>query len=168
MFSLVPWRKKNGRSIKVRRDQQEEYAYPLAEFRQELDSLFDRFFGPSRFSPLARLGQWEEMLPAFTWNADLSDEGNEYVFRAEAPGFEPDDFDIKVSGNLLIVHAEHKEEKKRKKEMTYHYGEFHQTFTLPQGVDTGKIDARYHSGVLEIHLPKSEEVHPKRIEVKAS
>ena len=50
----------------------------------------------------------------------------------------------------------------------YQYGRFHETFTLPQGVMSDQIDARYHNGVLELHLPKSEEAKAKRIAVKSA
>ena len=42
----------------------------------------------------------------------------------------------------------------------------HQHFSLPYGVDGQNIDARYRNGVLEVHLPKADEVKPKEIQVK--
>lgn len=86
---------------------------------------------------------------------------------AELPGFEPKDFDVKVSGNMLTVRGEHRHEEKEKGSSRARYGQFCRTFTLPYGVDEQKIDARYHSGVLEIHLPKTEQAQGKRIPVQA-
>ena len=95
--------------------------------------------------------------------------GNLSVRHAELPGFEPEDFDIKVTGDMLTVRAEHKDEKKEKNGgSSYHYGSFTRSFSLPHGVNEQNIDARYHSGVLELRLPKTAEVCSKRIEVKSA
>jgi HSP20 family molecular chaperone IbpA len=37
--------------------------------------------------------------------------------------------------------------------------------TLPPGVDEARITAEFDAGVLEIHVPKSEERRPKRIQI---
>ena len=96
----------------------------------------------------------------------FDDDENEYVLRAELPGFESDDIDVKVSGNVLTIKAEHKEEGKEENGNSHRYGSFYESFTVPQGVIGDEIDAKYHSGVLELHLPKSEKCKGKRIEVK--
>jgi HSP20 family protein len=162
MFSLVPWKKKSKKGVRplIRRD-----SHPLAELREEFDALFDRFlsrwagprgwdFGPNRLGGL-----------------DIEDSAQEMIVRAEAPGFEPSEVDVQVSGNLLTIKAEKKEEKKGK-EGNGHYEErryrsFYRTVTLPPGTDPGKIEARYKNGLLEVHVPKSEEAKGKRIPVKA-
>ncbi len=93
------------------------------------------------------------------------------VVRAEVPGFEPGEVDVQVSGNLLTVKAEKKEEKKGKdgdgRYEERRYRTFHQSVTLPPGTDPGKIEARYKNGLLEVHVPKSEQAKGKRIPVKA-
>ena len=66
------------------------------------------------------------------------------------------------------MRAEHKDEKREKNGGShYRYGSFSRTVALPHGVDEEKIEARYHSGVLELHLPKTEQGQGKRIEVKS-
>ena len=143
---LIPW-KRNGGEVKVQNDD-----YPLTRFRQEFDDLWDRFWSDSSL-----LGSGIEM----------DDNDKEYVVRAEVPGFSAEEIDVKVSGNVLTLAAEQKEESSEKNGSFSRYGSFHKSFTLPQGVLTDKIDADYHNGVLELHLPKSEECKPKRIAVKA-
>ena len=179
MFSLIPWKKRRDH-IAVRRDEPgrvlsgevERDFHPLARLREEFDSLVERFFG-DRWSGDRSFGNlpslWNE--PRLDWNWDLGweDKEKEYVFHAELPGFEPDDIDVKLSGNVLTVHAEHKDEKKEKNGGSrYSYGSLSRSFTLPHGVDAEKIDARYHNGVLELHLPKTKEACGKRIEVKSA
>jgi HSP20 family molecular chaperone IbpA len=43
---------------------------------------------------------------------------------------------------------------------------FHRTFTIGEAIDTEMISAELKTGVVTVHLPKSEKVKPRRIEVK--
>lgn len=154
---LVPW-KHRGRDVPAR---QEQEGHTLASFRRDFDQLWERFWDDVRHGAL---------LESSDWSSNLEDREKEYVLTAELPGFEPEDFDIQVSGNVLTLRAEHKEEGQEKKgNGSYQrYGSFCETFTLPRGVLAERIEARYHSGVLEVHLPKSEECQAKRIQVKSA
>jgi len=111
------------------------------------------------------------MLGTQSWGFDMEDTENEFVFRAELPGFEPNDLDVQVSGQLLTVKAE-KKEQRTEKQGNGHYRErqtrsFQRTITLPAGVDPEKIEARCHQGILEVHVPKTEKARGKRIPVQA-
>jgi HSP20 family protein len=160
MFSLIPWKKSPSKALKVRPEREEEF-FPLARMRDEFDALWSRF-----------LGDWGRGLSPrddgsrFGLHGGLEDKENEYVLCAELPGLEPGDIEVKVSGNTLTVCAEHKEAKQDQEGAGYRYGSFHQHFTLPYGVDDQKIDARYRNGVLEVHLPKTEQAKGKRIPVQ--
>jgi HSP20 family protein len=172
MFSLIPWKKRNG-NVRVRTggvarpwEREEDL---LLRLRDDLQALMNRFFDDrwlnERFFGVPSL--WEEPRLGWHWDFGWEDRDNEYVFRAEVPGFEPEDFDIQVSGNVVTVKAEHKTESGKKGgDYTYRYGSFKRTMTLPHGADANQITARYHSGVLEVHVPKSAEARGKRIEVK--
>ncbi|HHM12341.1 MAG TPA: Hsp20/alpha crystallin family protein [Planctomycetaceae bacterium] len=164
MFSLTPWKKRQT-SLPIQREESRMDVWePLARFREEFDALMEDFFG-GRFGELSRFVGWEPGRPG-QWDFGWEEKDDEYLLTAEIPGFEPEEIDVKLSGNVLTVRASHKEEKSDKESATYRYGEFYRTITLPSGVDTDKIDARYHSGVLEVHVPKSEEFQGRRIEVK--
>ena len=139
--------------------------HPLARFQDEMNSLFDRF--------LSDWGDWPSM-PKRTlaagrrgWDLDVDDLPDQYVVRAEAPGFEPDEFDVQISGNLLTVKAEHKEETKDKQGFSHRYGAIQSSFRLPDGIVSDNVNAQYKNGVLELRLPKSENAMAKRIAVKA-
>ena len=164
MVSLMPWKKKND--IKVRNgngslSRHSEY-HPMARFREDFDQLWDRFWNDWGENGLANsaIGRG--------WNLGMEDKENEYFLSAELPGFDPNEIDVSVSGNVMTIRAEHKEEETSKNGSSYRYGSFHESFTLPCGVEADKIDAKHRNGVLEVHLPKSEECKAKRIEVKAS
>jgi HSP20 family protein len=138
--------------------------HPLRRLREEMDALFDRFFGrwPAAWEPPA--------LPERLWGVDVEEGDSEIVVRAEAPGFEPKDFDVHVSGNTLTVRAEHREEAEDKQEggrsWERRYGRLEQSVPLSTPVDADKVAARYHNGVLEVRLPRTEPVQRRRIEVK--
>jgi HSP20 family protein len=139
--------------------------HPLRRLRDEMEALFDRFLG-------GRSGGWEPTgFMERLRDVDVEEGENEIVVRAEAPGFEPNDFDIHVSGNTLTIRAEHKGEKEEKKEgyqtREWHYGRLERTIPLSTPVNPDKIEARYHSGVLELRLPRTAPSSRKRIEVKS-
>ena len=171
MFNLIPWkRRSDGGSVSVRHAgpiREEVGDHPLARLPSPLGALWDRFFderwlSPRGFPELTAL--WETMR---NWDIGWEEDENEYRVRAELPGFESEDFDVKVSGKMLTVRAEQRQESKEKDSASYQYGSFVRTFTLPQGVDQAKIDASYHSGVLDIRLPKTQQARGKRIPVNS-
>jgi HSP20 family protein len=125
--------------------------------RKEIDQLFDDFMG----------GDW----PSFRhrqWDLDVEEEDGSVTVRAEAPGFEPDDFDIRVQGDSLVMCACRQSEtgEEGERQRTWSRQEFHRTVTLPEGVDADKIDATYRNGILTVKVPISEEHRPKRIAVR--
>jgi HSP20 family protein len=139
--------------------------HPLSRLREEMDTLFDRFFSrwPAPFD-------WGPMPDRF-WDVDLQESDKEIIVRAEAPGFEAKDFDIQISGNTLLIRAEHKQESEEKQQgyrySERRYGQFQRSIPLPSAVNADKVDARYRNGVLELHMPRTEDPNRKRIEVKS-
>jgi HSP20 family protein len=129
----------------------------LARLREEFNNLFERFW-----SDLP--GRWEGLFePSWFWDLELEDEGDRYLVRLEAPGFEPDDFEVRLSGGVLTIKADRREERGGH----YRYGSLRRVLSVPQGIQADKVEARYRNGILEVTLPKSEEVRGKRIPVRA-
>jgi len=90
--------------------------------------------------------------------------------RASVPGVKPEDIDISVTGDVLSIKAEIQEETEEEKG-TYHlrerrYGLFQRSIRLPAPVKADKAEADFENGVLNLALPKVEEVKPKSIKVK--
>ena len=103
------------------------------------------------------------------WGLDVEETETNYVARIEAPGFEVDDFDVQTVGNQLVVKAERKESTNGKNGSSYRYGRLHRSIPLPDGAEVDQVEARYHSGVLELQIPKGKESqHIQRIAVKAA
>lgn len=95
-------------------------------------------------------------------------EGN-IVLKAELPGVDPKDVDIRVENNVLSLRGSRNFEAETKRE-DYHrveraYGSFSRSFTLPNVVDTEKIQADCKDGVLTVTLPQKEEAKPKQISI---
>jgi len=139
--------------------------HPFAQLRHEIDALFDHFFGRT---PAPFEGGWGA--DRF-WDVNVEDTGKEIMVRAEAPGFEPKDFDIDISGNTLTIRAEHKQEAEEKqgdfRTWERRYGQFQRSVLLPAAVDADKVEAHFRNGILELRLPRTEEAQKRRIEVKA-
>ena len=94
----------------------------------------------------------------------------ELVMKTELPGIGREDLDITLEGDRLSIRAEKKEE--AVEDATHHareryYGQYFRSVTLPYAVKEEGIAATMENGVLEIRLPKAEEVKAKKIEIKA-
>ena len=80
-----------------------------------------------------------------------------------------EDVNISITDNILTLKGEKKQEKEVKEE-NYHriersYGSFQRSFTLPVKIQHEKVKATFKDGVLNISIPKAEEVKPKQIEI---
>lgn len=101
---------------------------------------------------------------------DVLETEDEFVVKASLPGINPDDLDITFDNRLLTIKGEFKKEEEKHTER-YHlrerrFGEFSRSVSLPTTITAEAIQANYETGVLTLHLPKAEEVKPKRIPVK--
>jgi HSP20 family protein len=74
---------------------------------------------------------------------------------------------VQVSGQWLVIDAERKQEGDGTNGFR-NERRFQRSVTLPVGVDADKVEARYRNGVLEPHLPKTEEARRRRIQVKTA
>jgi HSP20 family protein len=133
----------------------------MITLREAMDRLFNDAFTPSA----GATGGWQ--VPA----VDLYQTDDEVVVKASLPGMKSDDVQISITGDMLSLKGEFRQEEE-KKERAYHlreqhYGSFERTFALPTAVVSDKAKAEFENGILTITLPKAEEVKPKMITVKA-
>ena len=144
----------------------------------EMDRLFDRFGGGFVFPSLRRMFDIEPALRspfAFSTPAiDMSEDDKAYKISAELPGIDAKDIDVSVSGDMLILKGEKRQEREEKDKNCHFsersYGSFQRAFELPASVDRNKVAADFSKGVLTITLPKTAEAQrpAKKIEVKSS
>ena len=129
--------------------------------RNEMDRLLESFFTPA---PFARDGA--TLSPA----VDVEETPEAYVLRADLPGVNAKDVKVSVHGDTLTLRADRKREENKSegsmRRIERSYGEFERAFTLGAPVKTDQIKASYRDGVLEIHVPKADEVRPREIEVQ--
>ncbi|MBN1347739.1 MAG: Hsp20/alpha crystallin family protein [Phycisphaerae bacterium] len=110
--------------------------------------------------------------PVFRPYADICESESEYMVRADLPGSSADAIEVTYESGLLTIQAN--VEPRRDPAQTryllreYAEGDFHRAFRIGEGIDPSAISAEYKNGVLTLHLPKSEDVMPKRIEVKTT
>jgi HSP20 family protein len=156
MLGLLPWRRRTQATQPASASTEPA---PVATLRDELEEALDRVFEAFRLPALFDRG----------WGCEVQDLGSEVVVRMDAPGFEPDEFDVRVSGNVLTVRARHQEERGGEQAGYYHRAStLRRSITLPPGVDPNQAEAVYRRGVLEVRLKKqSEELRGRKVPVKA-
>jgi len=97
--------------------------------------------------------------------ANVSENPKEYVLELAAPGLERKDFDVQIENHTLIISAEKEEEKKESdseySRREYSFNSFSRSFTLPDDIKEGNIDAKYENGVLKVAIPKLKETQVK-------
>jgi HSP20 family protein len=103
--------------------------------------------------------------------ADMYETDKELVVELDVPGFEEKELALEISDHTLTIKGERVAEKEEKRR-SYYLQErlekhFERRFTLPPEVDTEHIDARFHTGVLEVHVPKVEPVKARKSEITA-
>jgi len=102
---------------------------------------------------------------------DVVENDEEFVVKADVAGIDPDNIEITYTDNNLSIKGEMSDEREEEgEEGRYHlrerrYGTFSRTISMPGSVDVDNIQAETENGVLKIHLPKKEEVKPRRIEI---
>ena len=131
----------------------------------DVENRLSRFFGRrtnGRERDDITLADWEPL-------ADITEDDKEYVIKAELPDVKREDVKVTVENGVLTIAGERKFEKETKDE-NYHrlersYGAFSRSFTLPTGVRSEQVAARFENGVLSITLPKQEESKPRKISI---
>ena len=142
---------------------------PLARWPEDVWNWFDNFFSMPFLGRSMGMG----LVPAL----DLEETEDQIILSCELPGVEPKDVDVSIRGDVLTIRGEKRQgmespqakegETREAHRVERRWGTFVREVTLPAGVDASMIEAKYHNGVLNISLPKSERARPKRIEVKA-
>ncbi len=128
----------------------------LEELQERVNRVFQDHFGR---------GQTGER----TWApiVDIYEDENSIVLKAELPGMRKEDINIEVTKDSLSITGERKFEKKKYVRVERPYGPFARTFAINTPFDASAVKASYKDGILELIVPKSEEVKPKKIEVVA-
>lgn len=138
----------------------------LEEMSERLNRVFAR--------PATRTTNGKENMTVADWtpSVDISETDGGYLIKAELPEVKKEDVKVTVENGVLTLQGERRQETEEKGRR-YHriersYGSFVRSFALPESVDESGVKAEYKDGVLNLHIPKSERVKPKAIEVKVA
>jgi len=100
---------------------------------------------------------------------DVSESENEFVVKASLPGVKPEDVQITVQGDTLLIRGATKAEEDKKGEHWHlrerRFGQFQRSVSLGTPVNSDKAQARFEHGVLTLTLPKAESAKPRQIKV---
>ena len=145
---------------------------PFEDLRDAQDELLR--MNRLRAQRLAELGlQYYQATSTQAWApaVDISERKDAYLVTVELPGVGVDELDITFEGGLLTIQGErrfaHDSSEEKVHRVERRYGAFRRSITLPSHVVADAIEASAQDGVLQILVPKAEEVHPKRIQVHA-
>ena len=137
--------------------------YDVSKIIDEVDRLFNGVHQPLSLRSVPR-----GTFPAI----NSYDPGEKMVLFAELPGIDPDDINISVTADTLVLSGVRKAEgaseaaQYHRRERTH--GEFSRSFQLPNPVNKDKVEANLQLGLLQISLPRAESDKPKQIAVNTN
>jgi HSP20 family protein len=137
----------------------------LMGLQERMNRLFDESFRS------ARGGAEDDWALGGSWApaVDIYEKDGNIELKAELPGVDAKDVDVRLENNVLTLRGERKFDNEVKRENFHRveraYGSFSRSFTLPALVDQEKIKAEYKDGILRLTLPTREEAKPKQISI---
>ncbi len=133
----------------------------LTFLQDQVNRLFEDNFTRDR-SGHADLATWAPPV-------DIYETENELVLKADLPGLQEKDIDVRVENNMLTIRGERKFEKDVTEDnylrVERAYGSFTRSFSLPNTVSSESVRAEYRNGILTLHMAKREESKPKQIKI---
>jgi len=129
-------------------------------FEKTFNSLFEDLF---QNLPNSIAGEeWNGPVTNGVVPVNIRETAEAFILDIIAPGLEKSDFKVNIEKNLLTVSAEKKSEVKNETEKMirkeFSFRSFSRSFKLNDTIDASGINAKYEQGVLNITLPKKEEV----------
>ena len=131
-----------------------------------IENQFNRMFGFNR-------KRWAALdsSPNRNWkpNVDIFESENELVLKAELPGINPDDVELNIEKNVLVIRGERKLENDKLIE-DYHrieraYGVFNRSIVLPTSIKEDEVSAEFKDGLLTVTIPKQETAKARQIKI---
>ena len=101
---------------------------------------------------------------------DVYQTETEFCVQAPIAGVEPEDIDISIENEMLIIKGERREPEQNK-EKNYFYqecywGPFSRQIILPEDVDIQRVKATLKKGILTIKIPRVRRVKKKKIVIQ--
>jgi HSP20 family protein len=134
----------------------------MISMRQVMDRMLDDVF--ARGTESRGTGAW--LLPM---DAYITDDA--IVIRADVPGITPEELQITLEGDTLLIRGEIKREEGDQRKyvlLERPTGKFERTLSINTPIQHDKVDAAFKDGVLTLTLPKAAAVKPRLITVKSN
>ena len=131
----------------------------ITSFRDDINRMFARTLG--------------DVATTQTWSpaVDVFETKDAVVLKAELPGLTAEQVDVEVDDNVLTVSGERTltdtVEDGHYYRLERNYGRFSRSLTLPQGIKADEVTATFKDGVLEVTVPKADEVKPRKVAIAA-
>ncbi|QPC82216.1 Hsp20/alpha crystallin family protein [Phototrophicus methaneseepsis] len=132
----------------------------------------DRFFDDMR-REMSNFEPSDEFNADYSLALDVDEEDDAYVVSTSIPGVKADDIHVSLNDNVLTISAEVQDNRESEDNngkrviRERHYGKFSRSVRFPVPVNSEAVEADYDNGVLTLNVPKSENVKPRTISVKA-
>jgi HSP20 family protein len=134
---------------------------------EDMSTRLNRFFGqmPGRAAE-EEGGFFTDWAPA----VDVEETDKEYLIKADLPAVKREDVSVGIEDGVLTVQGERKQEKEEKNKRFHRlersYGKFVRRIGVPMDVDQQQVAAEFKDGVLNVHLPKTDGIKPRAVDVK--
>lgn len=135
----------------------------MLSLRDAMGQLFEEsFVNPARMGGRGN---------ALGMAVDVSETQDSFVVDAVVPGLKPEDLDITIQDNVLLIRGETRQEQQTgDKQANYHvmerrFGRFSRAVSLPTAVNADQVRATLEHGILHLEIPKAEQVKPRKITV---
>lgn len=122
------------------------------------EALEERYFNP--WLPASALLDLKQP------SMDIIDKGDKFVIHADMPGIPKENIEINVTPSQIEISGQYEQNKDSSEDRFVRQerirSQFYRAQSLPDEINTEKVEARMNNGVLEIHLPKKEPTPPEK------
>jgi HSP20 family protein len=137
----------------------------LDHFRRSVDQIFDNVSGYRSERATGTSPEGTEW--TFSPTLESGWDENMLHLRAVLPGVRQKDVNVSMQGNQIVITGERKAPEGFAKNAYTQliYGKFYTAVTLPNGLETERVNCQFQDGVLDISIPVAEAMKPRQIPI---
>jgi HSP20 family molecular chaperone IbpA/uncharacterized membrane protein len=134
----------------------------------EMERMMEGFMGGGLLSPLG--SRRTSLAQMWAPPVEIAQQGDNLVILADIPGVTKDELDVEIQNGVLTIEGDRREESEQEevgfRRSERRYGHFYRAIQLPENVDTSRVEASMHDGVLEIKIPSPQRPQGRRLEIR--
>jgi HSP20 family protein len=155
-MAIISWQRQINSKFKI---QNSKLGQGSAEaMRRVMDSIFEDM-------STVRQPQMVAFKPA----VELQDKDEALVLRAQIPGINARDLDVRVTKQAVVISGEKSDNNQTEKigyfRSEFTYGKFQRVIQLPVAIQNDKVQAEYKNGILSLTLPKASKASNQVVKV---